>query len=147
MRVVASVVAPAPPDAVFEWWTDYGEPGERARVHHGLGASTREVLRREGDRLVLRDRFAGAHLDHDVRVRASERRVDENYVGGVGLPYRSTWRFEPADGGRATRITREFHASVPGPGFLEELGAPAVRRALEKDMEAHVREFVSERRP
>lgn len=143
MRIVASVVARASPADVWAWWTDYGEPGEKQRVSHGLASAMREVVSREGNRIVLRDALPGnvAAIEHDVVIHEDARRLEEHYVRGPGVPYRAVWRFEPEDGGRATRVTRVIDASTRVPGFLQELAAPAVRRGVEADMRAHVREM------
>lgn len=149
MRIVASVLAPAPPDEVWAWWTDYGDVGTREHIDHGLGATTREVVEKSGNRYVFRERLLGGvgKLEHDAIVLDAERRVEEHYLGGVGVPYSATWRFEPEEGGRVTRITRVIDAEVPGPGFLGELAAPAARLAIERDLATHVREFERTRAP
>ncbi len=145
MRVVASVVVPAPPDEVWAWWTDFGAPGETVRVSHGLGATRREILARERNRIVLRERFGAAHFDHDVVVHADARRLDEHYLGGAWRPFRAVWRFGPEAGGRATRVSRDLDVDVPGPAVLQDLEAPAARRLVEMDLRAHAREFERDR--
>lgn len=133
------------PDNVWAWWTDYGRPGTRSRVQHGLGATERLVLLAEGDRVVLEESLRlplpgrTRRVRHELRLFPDERRILES---DAEHGFESTWRFEPD--GDGTRIRR----SVKFRGRFAHWGAPVfapvARAFVQRDLDAHARQFAAD---
>lgn len=97
----------APVDAVWAWWTDFGEVGQSFRVKHGAGSSTRTIVGREGDTITFYDKSILGNVRRSVTINHVERMLHE--VGTEGQTFESTWRFE-AMGPRTTRVARTMRA-------------------------------------
>lgn len=137
--VEVSGLVRAPLEAVWAWWTDFGQPGDSDVVDHGAAKSRRFVTSRDGQWLTLEERTtwgAGRGIltvRHRVRVVPDRHEIDEEVL----FPARSasTWRFTPDAGG--TRITRV----MPRTFALEKLVPTFLQRdTAQKDLDAHVRQ-------
>lgn len=103
VRFEVSAQIDAPVDAVWAWWTDFGETGVPFRMKHGLGSSTRTIVARTGDTITFYDKSIIGNVRRDVRVNHAERMLHE--IGSEGQQFESTWRFE-AMAPAQTRVTR-----------------------------------------
>ncbi len=130
-------VVPFPRDAVYAWWTDF-----RPDDHPGPpspATSSREILRRQGNEVWLRDRAsrpAPVTLEEDVFLDPpSGYSVEARYPGADA---RYGYRFDPVAEG--TRIRLE---AVIRPRHLGHLLLPLfrgwTRRYAERDTDFHVR--------
>ncbi len=126
-------------DAVYAWWTDFrpdDHPGKPSPA-----TSSREILRREGNEVWMRDRAArpapATVEEHVVLDPPNGYTVDARYPGADA---RYEYRFEPVAGG--TRIVLE---AVVQPRHVGRLLLPLfrgrVQRYAERDTDYHVRKM------
>lgn len=139
MKATLHATISAPRDRVWAWWTDYGEPGGSFRLWHGNGWGTRTIRSNDGRVIEMTDEspLAGAFARR-VEVLGGYRITD---VGTGERPFRSEWRFEEADGGRATRVVREIE--FPSPRIVKLLGPMGralATRLVQRDLDAHCKE-------
>ena len=135
-------VVPFPRDAVYAWWTDFREDDHPGRP--SPATSSREILRREGDELWLRDRAARpapVTLEEHVILHPPEGYSVEARYPGADVRY--AYRFEPVPDG--TRITLE---AVLRPRHVGRLLLPLVRgrvqRYAERDTDYHLRRMAAD---
>ena len=137
MIVRVERVAPYPRDAVYAWWTDFREDDHRSR--RSPASSHREILRREGDDVWLRDRAtrpAPVTLEeHVVLDPPNGYAVTARYPGA---DVRYTYRFEPAPEGTRISLAAEIRPRHVGHILLPLLRRYAQRYA-ERDTDFHLR--------
>lgn len=130
MRYEVQVRIEAPPEAVWRWWTDYGEPGHSEIVRHGLGRTRRLVLGREGDTIHLRESVFGLPvLRHSVTLHPERLAFREE-----ARAFTAWWRFEPRGGG--TVVRREIETRGWAPRRL-------VAWIAQRDLDHHAKEAES----
>lgn len=143
----AVVVTPAERDALFEWWTQYGESDHAHASFTRYASMKRRVLWREpgkGIEYVDEGRALGFELKARTlaEFHAPERvsAKSESNLGGLDSEY---W-FErlPAGGTRLT-ATATYHGA-PG-GVLARIASDSLLSTLlGYDLRAHVREYERE---
>ena len=138
MRYEVEAEVAAPVDAVWAWWTDFGEPGATFRMKHGAGSSTRRILSREGDTVVFSDMSLLGDIRRTVRIDHAARALHE--TGAEGQTFESTWRFEAAGPGR-TRVVRAMRVRAAA------VFGPFSRWVTRQDLRYHCREAERELAP
>lgn len=150
MRVVVSVETSRSVEALWAWWTDFGQAGDEFDVTHGVGVGRRRILLADPDHVCFEERLpfpggGGPRLFlEDVRILRDARRLE---VTGKGRPHwEDTWTFEAtlAGGARVTRTMRIHSAALDRMGKAAEW---VVRRFVQADVEHHVRQFEREVAP
>jgi len=137
-------VVPFPRDAVYAWWTDFREDDHRSR--HPPAASRREILRRDGHEIWLRDRASRPAPvileEHVVLDPPNANAVSARYPGAdIGYVY----RFEPVSPG--TRIVSEAEIRPRHVGrLLLLLLRGYAQRYAERDMEYHLHRMAEDLR-
>ena len=133
----------APPDAVYAWLTDLREDDHaRPAYLRGAGAEAgarparREVVSREGDRLVVEDHWGSRAFRVDVTLDREAREV--RLEGKHG--YRCVWRVVP-DAPR-TRVECEGRLEPHGlTALLAPLFVPRLVRQIERDFHGHIEDL------
>ncbi len=133
---------PFPRDAVYAWWTDFREDDHR---HSGSpSAATREVIRRRGNEVWLRDRAS-----RPVRMTIEERvildppdgySVDGRYPGAT---VRYAYRFEPTAEGTKLSLVADVRPRHIG-WILVPITRPWWRRYAERDTDFHLQRMVED---
>ena len=126
-------------DLVYGWWTDFREDD-----HHHPGSpvrSRREILRREGREVWLRDkarRPARVTVDAHVTLDPPKGYSVESRYPGADVRY--AYRFDSTAEG--TKITMTVHIRPRHIGWvLVPLLANRLRRFGERDLDFHIREM------
>lgn len=129
-------VVPFPRDAVYAWWTDFRPDDHPGRP--SPATSSREILRREGNEIWLRDRGrrpAPATLEEYVVLDPPNGYAVETRYPGADARYE--YRFEPVPEG--TRIVLE---AVLLPRHIGRILLPIfrgrVRRYAGRDTDYHL---------
>ncbi len=137
MIVRVERTVPFPRDAVYAWWTDFREDDHRS--HHSPASSRREILRREGNQVWLRDhahRPVPLTLDEHVVLDPPNGYVVEARYPGADVRYE--YRFGPA--GPTTRISLTAEVRPRHIGrLLLPLFRGRVQRYAERDTDFHLR--------
>ncbi len=135
-------VVPFPRDAVYAWWTDFREDDHRDR--HSPASSRREVLRREGNELWLRERARRPApvtlVEHVVLEPPSGYTVDAHYPA---VDARYEYRFEPVGETTRIRLTADLtphHVARP----LAVLFRRPIVRYAERDTDFHLRRMAED---
>ncbi len=130
-------IVPFPRDAVYAWWTDFRPDDHPGRP--SPATSSREIVRREGHEVWLRDRAARpapVTLEEHVVLDPPNGYTVEARYPGADAHYE--YRFEPTPEG--TRILLE---AVVRPRHLGRVLLPLfrgrVRRYAERDTDYHLR--------
>ncbi len=135
-------LVPFPRDAVYAWWTDFQRDD-----HTGRGspaASVRDLLRKEGNEVWLRDRASRPGpvtlTEHVVLDPPLGYAVEARYPGA---DVRYTYRFEPTPEGTCIRLEAEVR-----PRHLGHLLLPLLRgwaqRYSERDTDYHLRRMTED---
>ncbi len=130
-------VVPFPRDAVYAWWTDFRPDDHPGRP--SPATSSREVLRREGDELWLRDhavRPAPVTLEEHVVLHPQEGYSVEARYPGADVRYE--YRFESTPDGTRIRLEAMVHPRHVG-RLLLPLFRGRVQRYAERDTDYHLR--------
>lgn len=132
MRFVVSALVHDAPERVFAWWTDYGPTGHRETVSHGLGWSRREVVARDGDLVVLKERALGVPLmTHRLELHPARLAFRERADA-----FEAWWTFEPA--AEDTTVRREVEVrSRAG----RRAPAGLVRALIQRDLDHHAKAY------
>lgn len=142
MIVRVERVVPFPRDAVYAWWTDFRLDDHPRRP--SPATSSREILRREGNEVWLRDhatRPAPITLDEHVTLDPPAGYAVEARYPGAEVRY--TYRFEPVATG--TRILLEATVRPHHVGrLLLPLFRGRVQRYAERDTEYHLQRMTEE---
>lgn len=141
LEIVVPVAAPV--DALWRWWTDYGNAGDSYRVVHGGVASTRKVIERDAARVVLEDGYAALGMKREIRVNDAGRFLEERPLDGP-WDWDSTWRFERL-GEASSRVARRVEVRGAS-GRIAGLASGILERFVRRDVEGHVRDFEREHR-
>lgn len=143
MRFEVTVPVAASADALWRWWTDYGNAGDSYRVVHGGVASTRRVRERSAARVVLEDGYGPFGMRREILVDESARVLRERPLAGP-WDWDSTWRFERlgATSSRVSRVVEVRGAS----GRLASVAGSSIERLARRDVEGHVKDFEREHR-
>lgn len=137
MRFVVSAHVRDAPGRVYAWWTDYGPAGHRETVSHGLGWTQREVVARDGDRVVLKERALGVPLmTHRLELHPARLALRESADA-----FDAWWTFEPAADG--TTVRREVEVRSRAGGMVPQ---GLLRWGTQRDLDHHAREYERERR-
>ncbi len=138
-------VVPFPRDAVYAWWTDFQEDDHRSR--HSPASSRREILRRDGNEVWLRDlarRPAPVTLDeHVVLDPPNGYAVEARYLGA---DVRYEYRFEPSANGTRISLVADVQPRHVGRVLLP-LFRPRVQRYAERDTDFHLHRMVEDLTP
>lgn len=135
IHVEVELIVRRPLDAVWAWWTDFGNVGDESRVSHGFTSSRRRVERLDANGVAFTDASMGSTIRREV-VFGALHEFHESARGGAR--FESDWKFE-AVGASRTRITRKMDVKAKA---LEPFGALAVwgtRRVVLHDLRAHAR--------
>ena len=137
MIVRVERVVPFPRDAVYAWWTDFREddhPGSASPA-----TSTREIVRREGREIWIRDRARRPApvtiLEHVTLDPPGGYRVEAHYPA---VDVRYEYRFDAVAGGTAVRLTADLIPHHIG-RLLSRLFGRRIRRYAERDTDFHLR--------
>lgn len=135
-------VVPFPRDAVYAWWTDFRPDDHPGRP--SPATSARDVVRREGNEVWLRDRAARPApitLDEHVLLDPPHGYTVEARYPGANARYE--YRFEPE--GQTTHIRLEADIR---PRHLGHLLLPFFRgwaqRYAERDTDYHLRRMTED---
>ncbi len=129
-------VVPFPRAAVYAWWTDFREDDHRSR--RSPASSRREVLRREGNEVWLRDdgrRPVPVTLDEHVTLNPPNGYVVEARYPGADVGYE--YRFEPSANGTRISLVADLRPRHVGRVVLP-LFRRRVQRYAERDTEYHL---------
>ncbi len=145
MIVRVEPTVPFPRDAVYAWWTDFREDDHRGR--HSPASSHRELLRREGHEVWLRDRArrpAPVTLEeHVVLDPPNGDRMEARYPGA---DVRYEYRFEPSAEGSRISLIAEAR-----PRHLARILLPLFRGRIERyaarDTDFHLRRMAEDLSP
>lgn len=134
LRVERAVAFPS--SRVYAWWTDF-----QPRDHGGIGSparATREIVRREGQEVWLRDRATRPMrmtIDEHVTLEPPMGYTVEARYPGADVRY--AYRFEPLD--RGTRVVLEVAVRPRMVGrILVPLTAWWWRRYASRDLDYHL---------
>ena len=128
-----------PRDAVYAWWTDFAgddhlRPGSPAK-------SVREIVRRDGNELWIRDRASRPlpmSIEEHVTLHPPNGYDVRARYPGADVAY--GYRFEP--GGRGTAVTLEVDVQPRGLGHvLVPLTTWWWRRYAARDLDFHLEEM------
>ncbi|HVM45992.1 MAG TPA: hypothetical protein VM582_08670 [Candidatus Thermoplasmatota archaeon] len=137
VRYEVSVVVRDAPERVWAWWTDYGPVGHAETVGHGIGKARREVLARDGERIVLRESAMGMpFLHHEVELHPERRAFRE-----TSELYDAWWSFEAHPEGTLVRREVEVHPR----GAARFTPRALARWAAQKDLEHHAKAYEREK--
>ncbi len=135
-------IVPFPRDAVYAWWTDFREDDQGRRG--APAASRREIVRREGNELWLRERArrpAPVTVDEHILLDPPDGYMVVARYPGAEARYR--YRFEPI--GEGCRIVLEAEVR---PRHVRRILLPLVRgylrRYAERDTDFHVRSMAED---
>ncbi len=137
MIVRVERTVPFPRDAVYTWWTDFREDDHLS--HHSPASSRREILRREGNQVWLRDRArrpVPLTLDEHVVLDPPNGYAVEVHYPATDVRY--NYRFEPTTGGTRIVLLADLtsrHVGRP----LARIFAGRILRYAERDTDFHVR--------
>ena len=135
-------LVPFPRDVVYAWWTDFRPDDHPGRP--SPATSSREILRREGNEVWLRDRAARpapVTLEEHVILHPPEGyTVDARYPGA---DVRYEYRFEPAAEGTRIRLEAVVHPRHVG-RILLPLFRGRVQRYAERDTDYHLRRMTED---
>ncbi len=145
MLVRVERVVPFPRDAVYAWWTDFRTDDHR---HPDSPASSRrEILRRTGNEIWLRDRArrpAPVTVDeHVVLDPPNGYAVDARYPGA---DVRYEYRFEAAAEGTQVLLTADIRPRHVG-WFLVPLFRGPIQRYAERDTDVHLQTMARDLAP
>ncbi len=142
MIVRVERTVPFPRDAVYAWWTDFREDDHRSR--RAPASSRREILRREGNELWLRDRAtrpAPVTLEEHVVLEApSGYTVTARYPGA---DVRYAYRFGAVAEGTRIALEAEIRPRHAG-HFLLPLLRGYAQRYAERDTDFHLRRMAED---
>lgn len=130
-------VVPFPRDTVYAWWTDFREDDHEGR--DSPASSRREIVRREGHEVRLRDRAtrpAPVTLEEHVILDPPS-----GYAVRARYPGADAWyeyRFDPVPEGTRIVLRAEVHARHLGRILLPFVAA-WVHRYAERDTDFHLR--------
>ncbi len=142
MIVRVERTVPFPRDAVYAWWTDFHEDDHRSR--RAPASSRREILRREGDELWLRDRStrpAPVTLEEHVVLHPTNGYTVTARYPGADVRY--TYRFEPVTAGTHVFLEADIRPRHVGHLVLPLLRGWA-RRYAERDTDFHLRRMTED---
>ncbi len=135
-------VVPFPRDAVYAWWTDFREDDHRSR--DSPASSRREILRRDGDELWLRERARRPApvtvLEHVTLEPPRGYAVDARYPG---VDARYEYRFEAAGETTRIRLTADL-APHHVARLLAFLFRGSIERYAERDTDFHIRQMAAD---
>lgn len=137
MIVRVERTVPFPRDAVYAWWTDFREDDHRSR--HAPASSRREILRREGNELWLRDRArrpAPVTLEEYVALDPPNGYTVTVRYPGADVRY--AYRFETAAEGTRVSLEADIRPRHVGHLLLPFFRGFAQRYA-ERDTNFHLR--------
>ena len=137
-------VVPFPRDTVYAWWTDFREDDHRSR--DSPATSRREVLRRAGNEVWLRDRAtrpAPVTLEEHVVLDPPNGYVVRARYPGAEVLYE--YRFEPVPDGTRIVLRAEVRPRHVG-RILLPLARTRVSRYAERDTDFHVRRMADDLR-
>jgi hypothetical protein len=132
-------VVPFPRDAVYAWWTDFREDDHLG--HSSPATSAREILRREGNEIWLRDRArrpAPVTVEEHVVLDPPNGYVVTARYPGADAQY--GYRFEEASGGTRILLTVNVRPRHVG-RILLPLFSGWARRYAERDTDDHLRQM------
>ena len=135
-------VVPFAPDAVYAWWTDFRPDDHPGRP--SPATSSREILRREGNEVWLRDRAtrpAPVTLEeHLILDPPNGYAVDARYPGA---DVRYEYRFEAMGTGTRIRLEAEVRPRHVG-RLLLPLFRRWAQRYTERDTDDHLRRMAGD---
>ncbi len=138
-------VVPFPRDAVYAWWTDFRQDDHAS--HDSPASSRRDIVRREGNEVWLRERARRpvpiTLVEHVTLEPPSGYAVDAHYPG---VDARYAYRFEAI--GETTRVCltanlTPHHAAR----LLVLLFRRAIVRYAERDTDFHIRRMAEDLGP
>ena len=137
MKLRLERVVPFPRDAVYAWWTDFREDDHRSQ--QSPASSRREILRREGNEVWLRDhglRPAPVTLDEHVMLDPPNGYAVEARYPGADVRY-EYW-FDPSANGTRISLVADIRPRHLGRVVLP-LFRSRVQRYAERDTDYHLR--------
>ncbi len=145
MKLRIERTVPLPRNAVYAWWTDFRDDDHPGRP--APAKSTREVLRREGNEVWLRDRAtrpAPVTLDEHVFLDPPDGYAVEARYPGADVRYE--YRFEPRAEGTRILLLADIRPRHVG-RILLPLFRGRVQRYAERDTDYHLRKMGEDFRP
>jgi hypothetical protein len=142
MIVRVERMAPFPREAVYAWWTDFREDDHGSRG--SPATSRREIVRREGNELWIRDRARRPApvtvLEHVTLDPPNGYRVEAHYPA---VDARYEYRFDAVADGTAIRLTADLTPHHLG-RLLARLFQGSIRRYAERDTDFHLHEMAQD---
>ena len=142
MIVRVERTVPFPRDAVYAWWTDFQEDDHRSR--HSPASSHRQILRRDGNEVWLRDRAtrpAPVTLEEHVVLEPPNGYTVAARYPGADVRY--TYRFETALEGTRISLQADLRPRHVG-HFLLPLLRGYAQRYAERDTDFHLRRMAED---
>ena len=124
-------------DAVYAWWTDFREDDHGSR--HAPASSHREILRRDGNEVWLRDRAtrpAPVNLQEHVVLEPPDGSAVEARYPGADVHY--AYRFEATEQGTRISLVADIQPRHVG-RILLPLFRGRVERYAARDTDYHLR--------
>ena len=142
MIVRVERVVPFPRDAVYAWWTDFREDDHRSRS--SPASSRREIVRREGNELWIRDHATRPApvtvLEHVTLDPPNGYRVEARYPA---VDARYDYRFDATSDGTTIRLTADLTPHHIGRLLIRLFGG-TIRRYAERDTDFHLRRMAED---
>ena len=142
MIVLLERTVPFARDAVYAWWTDFREDDHPGRP--SPATASREILRRDGDRVWLRD-----HASRPAPVTIEERVTLDPPVGYAvdarypGADVHYEFRFVSTEEGTRILLKAVVHPRHVGRILLPLFREP-IRRYAERDTDYHLRRMTED---